>query len=271
MQINNIKLVICDVDGTLIGKDEKLSKKAIDLSKKLEKNGYLLTLASGRVEDMAEDYVKSLGIKIPYIASNGSTIADLEKVYIKKKIKMEGLMDIAKKAISLGMSLVYTQDGREFVVNETKWILKQREKFNRYHKMSSLSNEELSKIDIDKLMIMDEVRDGKIQIIEDMAKKLNGDYSYTRYTDKSVEFVSKDSTKASALIELCKILKISMDQVLAIGDHINDIEMIQEAGIGACVNNGKDELKKVSDYVSSFDQIDGVVDICNKFLNLSRR
>lgn len=265
---NNIKLIICDVDGTLIGRDEVLSTKAIDLSNYLRKKGYMFTIASGRVEDMAKDYVEKLNIDIPYIASNGSTIADLEKVYSKNKVQARGLGKIMKNALDMGMTLVYTIDGKEYVVNETDWIFEQRDKFDRYHDMSPFTFEELLNQNIDKLMIMDSKRDGRIQILEDLAKDLGNEYSYTRYTNKSIEVVDKNASKAKALKELSEMLDIKLENVMAIGDHMNDIDMIKEAGIGACVNNAKDELKEVSDYISDYKEIDGVIDAINTCLDL---
>lgn len=264
-----IKLVISDMDGTLIDRDEVLPDKAIKIAKALKEKGIMFTVATGRVECMAESYVKDLEIDIPYIACNGVTIVKGSEVLKRNKIPLKGLREIMDRADSMGMSLVYSINGKEWVYKVTPWILGQREKFGRYFDVHMLTEEEWETLFIDKLMIMDDVREGAIAILEDMCKELPDEYGFTRYTNKSVEVVNKESTKASALRQLTAYLGIYMDEVLAIGDHQNDIEMISEAGIGAVVGNGTDGAKLVADYVASGRCIEGVCEVMEKFCDIA--
>ena len=75
----------------------------------------------------------------------------------------------------------------------------ERNVLNRYFDTHEFTEEEWESLYIDKLMVMDDVRTGAIAILEDMCKTLSDEYGFTRYTNKSVEIVNKDSTKASAL------------------------------------------------------------------------
>lgn len=263
-----IKLVISDMDGTLIDRDEILSDKAVNIATELQKEGIMFTIATGRVECMAEDYVKKLNIDIPYIACNGVTIVKGKEVLKRNKIPLKGLRPIIEKADSMGMSLVYSIDGIESVYKVTSWVECQRGKFDRYHQVHLPDEDEWENLYIDKLMIMDDVREGAIAILEEMCKELPQEYGFTRYTNKSVEIVNRESTKASALRELVKILGIDMKEVLAIGDHQNDIEMIREAGIGGAVFNATDDLKREADYIASRRCVDGVAEIVNKFCSV---
>lgn len=264
-----VKLVISDMDGTLIDKDEILSNKAIEIARALQERGILFTIATGRVECMADNYVNKLGIKIPYIACNGVTIVRGEEVLRRNKIPLKGLRPIMEKANAMGMSLVYSVDGKESIYKVTPWVERQRKEFGRYHEWHPPNEVEWSTLYIDKLMIMDDVRDGAIAILEDMCKELPEVYGFTRYTNKSVEIVNKDSTKASALRELVRMLGIDMRDVLAIGDHQNDIEMIQEAGIGAAVLNATDDLKAAADYIAKARCVDGVGEAVERFCGFS--
>lgn len=263
-----IKLVISDMDGTLIDRDEILTDTAVQMAEALRKQGTLFTIATGRVESMAEDYVEKLGIQVPYIACNGVTIVKGNKIFKRNQIPLKGLRDIVDKADSLGMSLVYSMNGKESVYKVTPWIEKQRIQFDRYHRVHFPTEEEWETFYIDKLMIMDDVREGAIAILEDMCRNLPEEYGFTRYTNKSVEIVHRSATKASALLELTKLLGVDCREVLAIGDHQNDIEMIQEAGIGAAVANATEELKKAADYVADARCVDGVLEIVEKFCGL---
>ena len=263
-----VKLVVSDMDGTLIDRDEVLSEKAVKIVEELKKKGILFTVATGRAESMASEYVKVLGVEIPYIACNGVTIVNNDEILLRNKVPLKGLQSVVEQAERMNMSMVYSIDGIERVYKTTPWIENQRRSFDRYHEEHRFTRDDWETLYIDKLMIMDEERKGAIVILEDMCKQLSGEYGFTRYTNKSVEIVNKNSTKASALQVVTKHLGIEMKDVLAIGDHRNDLEMLLQAGIGAVVANGIDEVKEEADYVAGRACIDGVQEIVEKFCQI---
>ena len=75
-----IRLVVCDIDCTLIDKDEVLPKEAILLKSRLKEKGVYFSLATGRTESLAEKYVNALDLEIPYVATNGATVVLKDKV-----------------------------------------------------------------------------------------------------------------------------------------------------------------------------------------------
>lgn len=260
-----IKLVISDMDGTLIGRDEILPNTAIELADQLREKGIQFTIATGRAECMAKYYADHLKIEIPYITCNGVTIIQGQRIIRRNQMPLKGLRQLFDRASNMWMSLVYSINGAEYVYKVTPWILKQRSEFDRYHDVHIFTEEEWETIYIDKLMIMDDVRTGAIELLEEMCRDLPPIYGFTRYTNKSVEVVNSNSTKASALKELVAILGIDMSEVMAIGDHQNDMEMIKEAGLGVAVGNATKELKEQADYVTKEDCFEGVKEAIYKF------
>lgn len=263
-----VKLVISDMDGTLIDRDEVLPEKAVNIVHALKEKGIMFTIATGRVECMADAYIKKLGITIPYIACNGVTIVDKQKILKRNKIPLKGLRNIVEQADRMNMSLVYSIGGKETVYKVTPWIMAQRDTFNRYFDTHIFTEQEWESLYIDKLMIMDDVREGAIGILEELCKKLPDMYGFTRYTNKAVEIVNKNSTKASALQALSQYLDIKLENVLAIGDHQNDIEMLREAGVGVAVGNATEEAKKAADFVAQGRCIDGVEEAVKKYCHI---
>jgi len=261
-----IKLVVCDMDGTLIDRDELLGEGIILAVQQLKEQGVLFTVATGRVEEMAEHYVRRLGIDIPYIACNGATIVHGAEIIQRHTIPVAGLQKLLFEADQMGMSIIYTIEGKEYVIRPTPWIMSQRERFNRYFLERPIAEAEWSTLQIDKVTVMDDIRDGRIGRIDDMCSQLGGEtYSYTRYTDKAVEIVEKSANKGSALKRLASQLGIALEEVMVVGDHQNDIEMLQEAGLGVVVANGIDAAKAVADYVCANCCAEGVIEAIEKF------
>ena len=81
----------------------------------------------------------------------------------------------------------------------------------------------------------------------------------------NVEINDKNAHKGNAIRQLAQHLGLEMSQVLAFGDGSNDITMLQEAGIGVCMENGLDSVKAVADYITDSCDEDGVAKAIYRF------
>ena len=105
---------------------------------------------------------------------------------------------------------------------------------------------------------MDDDRTGIIEQIEKMCQQLPDEFQYTRYNLRAIEIVRRGCTKASGVRTLADHLKLSMDEIMCIGDDENDLEMLQEAGVGATINNALPKVKALADYVATANHAAGV-------------
>ena len=96
------------------------------------------------------------------------------------------------------------------------------------------------------------IRDGK-----------NVEISY-HYTEISAENINK----WRAIEELSRILNISKEEIMAIGDNVNDIQMIENSKIGVAMDNSRDEIKLRADYITKSNDEDGVVEAIEKFCKI---
>jgi len=91
--------------------------------------------------------------------------------------------------------------------------------------------------------------------------------------DLSISFTERDNleaspagvTKASGLIELCKFLGVDISETVAVGDGLNDVEILQTAGLPVAMGNALDEIKKISGYVTADNDHDGIAEVIEKF------
>ena len=82
-----------------------------------------------------------------------------------------------------------------------------------------------------------------------------------------MEINPKGINKGYALKWLCNYLNIDIKESIAIGDNYNDIAMIKEAGLGACVSSSEDDIKKISNYICKKDYFEGAVaEVIDKFI-----
>lgn len=73
-------------------------------------------------------------------------------------------------------------------------------------------------------------------------------------------------TKASGLAEVCRVLGIGMEQAVAVGDSLNDLAMIKEAGLGVAMGNAQEAVKQAADEVVAGNEEDGVAEAIRRFV-----
>ena len=260
-----IKLVVCDMDGTMIGHDEKVPSDAAAFIADLEARGVMFTVATGRAEGYMRGKVAEMGLCHPYIVTNGATIMQGGRAVVRKQFPIAQIREVVNEAKRLGMSVLYTFEGEERVEEITDWITYEGNKRGITYQPQPFTEEEWNTLQADKILIMDPVREGKIFELEEKVKATPGDFTYVRYRNKAIEMNERSANKAAALGELARLLQVDLSQVLAVGDDDNDIEMFQTAGISAAVGNVSDNARPYADYICQGRQFDGVKEAVAKF------
>jgi hypothetical protein len=97
------------------------------------------------------------------------------------------------------------------------------------------------------------------KIIKDGTNQVPIEYYYTEITNHNVN-------KWSAIEFLMDKLQISKDEIIAIGDNVNDKEMIENAGLGIVMGNSNPSMKEIADVVVSDNNSDGVAEAIKKYV-----
>lgn len=87
-----------------------------------------------------------------------------------------------------------------------------------------------------------------------------------QYGEFSMEIVATGCSKATGVEKLIQYMGYTSDEVMAIGDHTNDIEVLQMVGLGVAVANAVPELCAVADYITEGERSSGVIEAINKFI-----
>ena len=81
-----------------------------------------------------------------------------------------------------------------------------------------------------------------------------------------LEILPAGVSKGNALKYLAEYLRIPLREIIAVGDNLNDVEMLSEAGLGVAMGNAHPELKKVADHVTDSNDNDGVAKLIEHYL-----
>lgn len=263
-----IKMIVSDIDGTIVGKDEILHDAFVNYVEEVRKNGIYFTIATGRTVGLAEEYVRKLCIDIPYITCNGGTIVQNGELLRHKTVPFSNLREIFEKADKMGMSVLYSIGGTEYAYKETPYISEQRRTYGRYKTARAITEDEWRFGKAEKVIVMAAVRDGSIGEIEALCKKLPVPFYYKRYADKAIDILNCEATKEQGIKALAKMMDLSLDEVLFAGDDLNDVELLKQAGVGIAPANAQPQAKAAADYIAGERTELGVMEAVDKFTKI---
>lgn len=282
------KLIAIDIDGTLLNSKGELTSRTISALKKASEQGVYVVLTSGRLTSSVKDFSEKIGADRFLIAENGASIISLETDEIIYRRCMS--KDIVLKIVDMCLEnnifyMVYTD--RELIVKDLKhmalFFYKQNYNPNARIEIHLAGKEyiESTNDNFTKVMICDEDRSIYNSIVNKFKMFKGIDVcSVPHLSEKELKFgtmtktitysyadiSAKDVNKWTAIEELIRILDITPDEVIAIGDNINDISMIQNAGLGVAMENGIPSVKEVADFVTLSNDDDGVANVVEKFV-----
>ena len=287
-----LKLVAIDLDGTMLNQYGIVTQKTKNSIKKAQENGIEIMIASGRPIDSVKTISKEIGSENYFISGTGSIIYDIKKDEIIYE-------NVLKKQKALEIIKICEENSIFYNVYTEKEIIAKNLQYNvlYYHKENLTKSEEdkthvnivediydyIEKTDskVLKVMICDkhqtifnaiirklkEVDDIEVLEVSHMSRKIirQGteeipiEYFYTEISAKNVD-------KWTALEFLKEKLQISSEEIVAIGDNVNDKKMIEKSGYGIAMGQSAPQIKEIADYVTDSNVDDGVANALDKLL-----
>ena len=287
------KLVAIDLDGTLLNEYSMIPESTIEVLREARDKGVEIVLASGRPANSIITFARNIGIDNYLIAGNGSLLYDIqneEKLFDAFFSKQHALQIATICEENSVYYNAYTE--REIIADSLKYnaLVYEKENLNKPEGQktyinivpnikeyieNSDSNEYLKMTICDSSQIvfgniirkLEEVKDVEILKPEWMSKKYfkhgTTEFSLQYYFS---EITKKDINKWVAIEELAKRLGIKQEEIIAIGDNVNDEGMVKHAGLGVAMANAADDVKAVADYITDDYKNEGVRKAIEKFI-----
>lgn len=277
--MNDIKVIIMDVDGTLTNDEKKISQKTKKALMKAQEAGAILILASGRPTSGLMDFARELKMEKNHgllVAFNGSKVIDCET----KKVLFNETMTV--------------EEGQAVLEHMKKFDVKPMIDKDNYMYVNDVFNNEINHNGKLINIIQYESRGGKFKLCEkdDLAAfadyPLNkiltaGDPGYLKANYKEMmepfkgtlncvftapfyfEFTAQGIDKAKALDTVLIPMGYKKEEMIAFGDGHNDASMVKYAGIGVAMDNAVDDLKAAADEVTLSNDKDGIAYTLSKY------
>ena len=267
------KLICSDLDKTLLV-DNTIPDFNLEAIQKARDLGVKFVISTGRDIEIILHLLKQLNTENSEneytICCSGAKIYENKN---KKIIYINYLNDeMVKEAFEFGkkFSEIYiifdTSDG-VYIYNDE--ILKKERDDYGYNYKNMEKMEDIKDLKIIRVVYTCKNKDYLNKILKEIkeVKIFDNKVDYYLTQNQFLEFNNLSVSKGEALKWLCNYLNIDIKETIAIGDSYNDVSMIKEAGIGACVKSANDDIKKVSDYICEKDFFEGSVkEVIEKFV-----
>ena len=287
------KLVAIDLDGTLLNSYGEVSNKNKETIKKAIEKNVEVVLASGRPIASVKNLANELNINHYIICGNGSITYDIQKEEIiynqfMSKSKILKIIQICEensifysiytkegiitKKLNFNV-LFYNQENANkpenkktpiTIVDNIENYIQNREQED-YLKISVCDNDKvvfgsiIKKLrNINDIDVLDVAHMSR-KMIKDGTDRVLMEYYYTEITNMNVD-------KWQAIEDLISKINIKKEEVIAIGDNINDAEMVKNAGLGVMLSNAAPYIKEIADFVAKDNDNDGVAETIEKYI-----
>lgn len=261
------KMLVLDIDGTLLSSNHTISDKTKDAIKALSKKGVYVVLASGRPTVGMRPLIQELELdQAPnyFISYNGAHLNHTQQdaLLFADQIEPEQIAQFLEIAQRFdGALITYTQD-RLAVSKVNDWVELEARLNNA--SITTYNDKTAFTLPTPKMIIANET-EATSQAL-DFAKELYAeDFQLSISMPFFLEITSKTVDKALTLKRLCALLEIDIQDVVTCGDGGNDITMIQVAGTGVAMGNANDTVKSHADYITATNDEDGIVEVIEQF------
>lgn len=265
MHGNRFKLIICDVDGTLIDDSEQITNAFEKLAKIIIEKEVPFTLASGRCPSQINNFIRRLRIHLPVIVNNGAGILYHNKLLYSHYMNPLYLKDAVLAADRLNMVIIMCDGMTETAYRYNNYIQNQIDRFSRYNHFYIPLADEWPDLKLQKVLIIDPQKPGKIDQVIQYLKPYEKHLKIVQYNSRSVDIMPEGTSKKAGILNLTKMLHIGPDCIMAVGNDKNDLEMISAVGVGIAVANAEDLLRQKVNYVCKNEYALGVLEAVERF------
>ncbi|MDR0269357.1 Cof-type HAD-IIB family hydrolase [Paenibacillus sp.] len=269
----NIKAVFSDIDGTLLNSKHQITLGTKQAVQKITNAGIPFVLVSARMPSGILNLQKRIGIRSPIVCFSGALVLDTSESEDNLPVIHSAVFpnETARRIIStvkeefpnISISL-YSYDRWMVSDIQNDWVVQEKEITNANPVQMDLSSYIESGSGIHKVLCMGEPQD--IDRLKESLQHEMTDISIYKSKDTYLEMMVKTASKSHAVQILIDRLDISREEVMAVGDHFNDVDMLSFAGLGVAMGNAPEEVKRNADQVTLSNDEDGLKHCLEKYV-----
>ena len=266
----NVKAIMCDVDGTLLTKEQVVSPKTIEAIKKAREKGILFGLSTGRDVNSVKNLLGTWGIEglvDSIVGTGGAEIYDYVLNVDKQSYPLDGelIHEIISHYEDMDVNFAIPWEGILVAPKDDEHIRELAIEDKVQYRVEDFN--EFLKEPKPKLIIV--TKPENMNAVVERSKTFKNDkYKSASLITASTlyEYMDPRISKTHGLKQVMAMHNIDMKELCTFGDADNDYDMTLNAGVGVVMANGSEKTKSVADYITDDNNNDGIANFINKYI-----
>jgi hypothetical protein len=243
--------VAADLDGTLIGRDLSWADGTPEALGELRAAGVYTVICTGRMFQSVRRVAARLGITAgPVICYQGALVADLDGGEWWWHVRMDGAAaaEVVRHVAAMGRQLNAYIDDELCVEEVTEWARRYAEHVEVDIRTVNDLEAEVTRRPPTKLVLVTSAEDVD-GILSGLQERWRGRLYVVRSQPEYIEFVDASVSKSGSLTRLCERLEVARERVVTLGDGMNDVDMLEWAGLGVAVEEAAEPVRAAAGLV----------------------
>jgi Cof subfamily protein (haloacid dehalogenase superfamily) len=262
-----VRLLLADVDGTLVTKEKVLTERAIAAVHKMEAAGIKFAITSGRPPKGMEMLLKPLAISTPVAAFNGGMFVHPDLSLISQHVLGQDVVEPVIKIIEDHKMVAWIYRGTDWFVHERHGAHVDREEWTVKFSPVVVPTYEGLLDGVAKIVGVSDDRDviGRCEAAVRQAfgpSAVSAALSQPYYLDVT----HPDAHKGGVVVALARMLNLAESEIATIGDMPNDISMFEKGGLSIAMGQASDQVKQAADEVTESSENEGFAVAIERFI-----
>jgi Cof subfamily protein (haloacid dehalogenase superfamily) len=261
-----IRLMLADVDGTLVTQDKILTERAITAVDRLRDAGILFAITSGRPPRGMAMLVEPLDLQTPIAAFNGGLLVDRDMTVIEQRVVPEHLVSpIAALMASFDLS-VWLYRGADWYVPDPKGPHVDREAWTVKFQPKVMTSIDGLTDNVAKIVGVSDDHDAVSKASAAAHERFGNHVTAAASQPYYLDVTHPDANKGAVARYLAQRYKLSTDEIATIGDMPNDILMFAHSGLSIAMGNADPQVQRAARRVTETNEKDGFADAVERFV-----
>lgn len=253
------KLLFFDVDGTLYNSQKELPNSAKDALFKARENGHELAIATGRAPFMIRDLLEELEIDT-YVTFNGQYVVHKGEVIYTDQIAKDELQKIIAFGESQNHPFVFLNE-KEMIASKDNYLSIEESLNTLQYPYPKIDANYYAQNPVYQTLLFAEQHE------QELYEKQFPNVQFIRWHQFSCDILPREGSKARGIQKLIEHLNVPIEDTIAFGDGLNDVEMLSGVGIGVAMGNSHEKAKAAASIITKHVDEDGLA-FAMKQLNL---
>ncbi len=240
------RLFVFDLDGTLLGPDHRLPRETVEFLTRELVHKHRFTIATGRSLASTRPFLRELGVGLPVILYNGAVIYDPAGGKVLRELRLP--LKMAREALRLARSFPVHPEVYRDIHDPNLYVDQITPAIAAFQRKEGLPAVEvgdlLSSLDFCPLKLL---LIGPREVLPDLETRLREalpQAEVVRSEQDYLEVLPPGASKGEGLRWLCRFLGVSPEEVVAVGDQLNDLGMLEVAGVGVAMAHAPEALRR---------------------------